>query len=122
MLLPNSVTLLQQHEYQYPPLLEQLRHTRIGGYSLEFARSHYDPAVLRGCGDRLVMYGCVDPGGTPPEPVAVVVERVRVALAHVDPTRLWLAPDCGLMTVDRPLAAAKARLLVEAAQAVRASL
>jgi 5-methyltetrahydropteroyltriglutamate--homocysteine methyltransferase len=109
----------QQHEYEYPELLAMLMGTRIGGFSVEFARSSYDPAVLRGCGDRLVMYGCVDPGDSPPEPLDVVVARVRGALAYVDPARLWLAPDCGLMTIGRDLARAKARLLVAAAEAVR---
>jgi len=109
----------QQHEYEYPELLALLADTRIGGYSLEFARSGYDPAVLRHCGDRLVMYGCVDPGDGPPEPLEVVLDRVRAALAYVPPERLLLAPDCGLITVTRELAEAKARRLVEAAQVLR---
>jgi 5-methyltetrahydropteroyltriglutamate--homocysteine methyltransferase len=96
-----------------------LMETPIGGFSVEFARSGYDPALLRGCGDRLIMYGCVDPGDTPPEPLNVVLGRVRAALEHVAPERLWIAPDCGLMTVSRDLARAKAALLVEAAQEAR---
>src|SRR5438034_337856 len=31
-----------QHEFQYPELLEMLMATRIGGFSLEFARSQYE--------------------------------------------------------------------------------
>ncbi|HWP28603.1 MAG TPA: 5-methyltetrahydropteroyltriglutamate--homocysteine methyltransferase [Chloroflexota bacterium] len=112
----------QQHQYTYDTLLPLLMETRIGGFSVEFARSGYDPAVLRLCGDRLVMYGCVDPGDVPPEPVATVVERVRAALRYVDPARLWLAPDCGLMIVGREQARAKARLLVETARAIRRAL
>jgi 5-methyltetrahydropteroyltriglutamate--homocysteine methyltransferase len=112
----------QQHEYQYGDLLPLLMETKIGGFSVEFARSGYDPALLRLCGDRLVMYGCVDPGDTPPEAPDVVLARVRSALEHVAPERLWLAPDCGLMTIDRGLARAKARLLVEVAETVRREL
>jgi 5-methyltetrahydropteroyltriglutamate--homocysteine methyltransferase len=112
----------QQHEYEYPELLAMLMETPIGGFSVEFARSGYDPALLRGCGDRLVMYGCVDPGNTPPEPLDVVLGRVRGALEYVAPERLWLAPDCGLMTISRDLARAKAALLVEAARAARRAL
>ena len=108
-----------QHEYEYPDLLEILLDTRIGGFSVEFARSNYDPSVLRGCGDRLVMFGCVDPSDTPVEPAEVVVDRVRAALDHVDPSRMLLAPDCGLMTISRELARARARLLVDVAQQVR---
>ena len=111
-----------QHEYEYPELLEMLLDTRIGGFSVEFARSSYDPSVLRGCGDRLVMFGCVDPSDSPLEPVDLVVRRVRAALDYVDPGRLLLAPDCGLMMVSRDLAQAKVRLLVDVAQRVRQSL
>ena len=111
-----------QHEYEYPELLEMLLDTRIGGFSVEFARSSYDPSVLQGCGDRLVMFGCVDPSDSPLEPVDLVVRRVRAALDYVDPGRLLLAPDCGLMMVSRDLAQAKVRLLVDVAQRVRQSL
>ena len=112
----------KQHEYEYPELLAMLMETRIGGFSVEFARSSYDPAVLEACRGRLVMFGCIDPGDTPLEPVDVVAGRVRAALPYVDPANLLIAPDCGLMTISRELAQAKARLLVEAAQRVRASL
>ena len=112
----------QQHEYEYPDLLPVLMETRIGGFSLEFARSGYDPAILRHCGDRLILYGCVDPGDVPLEPLDVVVGRVQAALAHVAPSQLLLAPDCGLITVTRDQARAKAARLVEAAQALRQRL
>ena len=108
----------RQHEYEYPELLELLMQTRIGGFSVEFGRSDYDPAVLRLCGDRLVVFGCIDPGDTPPEPVDVVVARVRVALETIDPVRMLLAPDCGLVTISRDLARAKAGQLVEVARQV----
>lgn len=112
----------QQHEYEYPELLEALMKTRIGGFGVEFARSGYDPAVLAACEGRIVMFGCVDPGDIPPPPAARVVERVRAALRYVEPQNLWIAPDCGLMTIGRELAEAKARLLVEVAREVRRTL
>ena len=111
-----------QHEYTYPDLLEMLLETRIGGFSLEFARSGYDPEILKGTGDRLVMYGCIDPGDSPVEPLPEVVSRVRTALRYVEPERLMIAPDCGLMTVSRELARAKAALLGTAAREVRKTL
>jgi 5-methyltetrahydropteroyltriglutamate--homocysteine methyltransferase len=96
--------------------------TRIGGFAVEFARSNYDPKVLGICRGRLVMFGCVDPGDSPAPSVAAVVERVRPALEYVNPENLLLAPDCGLMTISPQFAAAKARVLVEAAQELRRSL
>ncbi|MBI2360810.1 MAG: 5-methyltetrahydropteroyltriglutamate--homocysteine methyltransferase [Deltaproteobacteria bacterium] len=112
----------RQHEYEYPELLEQLMKTRISGFAVEFARSNYDPSLLSACRGRLVMFGCVDPGDSPPPPVAAVVERVRTALRYVEPANLMLAPDCGLMTITRGLARAKAKLLVEAARQLRQTL
>jgi 5-methyltetrahydropteroyltriglutamate--homocysteine methyltransferase len=112
----------QQHEYQYPELLQELMKTKIGGFGVEFARSNYDPAVLSICKGRVVMFGCVDPGDSPVPAVANVVERVRVALKYIEPQNLWLAPDCGLMTISRDLANAKAKLLVDAAREVRRTL
>jgi 5-methyltetrahydropteroyltriglutamate--homocysteine methyltransferase len=109
----------QQHQFEYPELLAMLQETRIGGYSVEFARSGYDPAILRGCEGRLVVFGCVDPSDAAPEPLDVVVGRVRAALEYVDPARLLLAPDCGLMQIDRDLARAKVSLLVAAATETR---
>jgi methionine synthase II (cobalamin-independent) len=35
---------------------------------------------------------------------------------------VWLAPDCGLMTISRDLAHAKLRVMVEAAKRLRATL
>jgi len=114
--------LSQQHEYEYPELLTELMKTKISGFAVEFARSNYDPAVLSICKGRLMMVGCVDPGDTPVPPTAKVVDRVRAALKYIEPTHLWLAPDCGLMTIGRELANDKARLLVDVAQEVRRSL
>jgi len=111
-----------QYEYEYPELLDMLMDTAIGGFSLEFTRSNYDPAILRRCEGRLIMFGSVDPGDTPADPLNVVVGRIRAALEHVDPKNLVIAPDCGLMTIGRELAREKSRLLVEAAAEVRRTL
>ncbi len=112
----------QQHEYEYPELLEELVKTKIAGFAVEFARSNYDPAVLATCRDRLIMFGCVDPGDSPVPPLSSVVERVRACLKYIEPKNLLLAPDCGLMTISRDLANTKARLLVEAARELRKTL
>ncbi len=111
-----------QHHYEYPELLELLMQTKIGGFSMEFARSDYDPAILSACEGRLVMFGCVNPGDSPIEPVENVAARVREALKYVPAERLLLAPDCGLMTISREQARAKARLLADTARTVRESL
>lgn len=111
----------RQHIYEYPELLERLMETSIGGFSVEFARSGYDPSVLAAVKGRMVMYGCVDPSDAP-ETRSVVTARARAALQYVDPDRLLLAPDCGLMTISRDQARAKSRLLANVAQDLRQSL
>jgi 5-methyltetrahydropteroyltriglutamate--homocysteine methyltransferase len=111
----------RQHEYEYPELLELLMQTPIAGFSVEFARSGFDPALLAMCKDRIVVFGCVDPGDVT-EAFETVAARVRKALDVLEPERLLLAPDCGLMTIERDLALAKARLLAAVARELRSEL
>jgi 5-methyltetrahydropteroyltriglutamate--homocysteine methyltransferase len=111
-----------QHNYTYPELLDRLMQTRIAGFTVEFARSDYDPAILKPYRDKLIMFGCIDPGDTPAPTVEAVKRRVAAALEHLDPTRLLLAPDCGLMTISRALARQKLSVMVAAAQELRQAL
>ncbi|MGA8616846.1 MAG: cobalamin-independent methionine synthase II family protein [Xanthobacteraceae bacterium] len=111
-----------QHQYQYEGVLPLLMQTRISGFHVEFGRSSFDPQVLKICGDRIVMFGCVDPGDSPVPTVAEVERRIGQALSHLDPRQVWLAPDCGLMTISRTLAQEKLRVMVEAAKRLRAKL
>jgi 5-methyltetrahydropteroyltriglutamate--homocysteine methyltransferase len=117
---PGGMSL--QHHFAYPRLLDALLATRIGGFTVEFARSTFDPAVLAGCRDRLVMFGCIDPGDTPAPTVDAVKLRLRQALEHLDPWRVLLAPDGGLMTIGRALAYEKLRVMVTAASELRREL
>ena len=111
-----------QHHFAYPELIAALLETRIGGFTVEFARSNFDPAVLKPACERLIMFGCIDPGDTPAPAVETVKRRVREALVHLDANRLLLAPDCGLMTISRVLAREKLRIMVQAARELRREL
>ena len=68
------------------------------------------------------MFGAVDPSDVPVPPVESVVTRVRDALRYLEADKLLLAPDCGLMTVTRELAFAKATLLADTAAELRRTL
>jgi 5-methyltetrahydropteroyltriglutamate--homocysteine methyltransferase len=103
-------------------VLPELMKTRISGFTVEFGRSRFDPAVLKACGDRIVMFGCVDPGDTPAPSVESVTRRVTGVLEHLSPDRVWLAPDCGLMTISRALATQKLEVMVEAAKKLRSQV
>ncbi len=111
-----------QHQYQYEGVLPLLTQTRISGFHVEFGRNTFDPKVLRLCGDRIVMFGCVDPGDSPVPSVAAVERRVGNALDYLNPKQVWLAPDCGLMTISRALAHEKLAVMVEAARRLQAAL
>lgn len=111
-----------QHQYHYEGVLPALMQTRISGFHVEFGRSTFDPKVLRLCGDRIVMFGCIDPGDSPVPGVTAVERRIAELLDVVDPKRVWLAPDCGLMTISRALAHEKLAVMVEAANRLRARL
>jgi 5-methyltetrahydropteroyltriglutamate--homocysteine methyltransferase len=111
-----------QHHYTYPELLDRLMQTRISGFTVEFARSDYDPAILAPYRDRLIVFGCIDPGNSPVPTVEAVSRRIALAIQHLDPGRILLAPDCGLMTIGRQLAREKLSVMVAAAEAVRREL
>jgi len=108
-----------QHHYTYPELLDRLMQTRIAGFTVEFARSEYDPSILKPYRDRLIVYGCIDPGNTPAPTLEDVNRKIARALDQLDPKRVLLATGCGLMTISRTLARAKLKVMVEAARALR---
>jgi len=112
----------RQHQYEYKDLLPHLMQTRIGGFTVEYGRSSFDPQVLKMCGNRIIMFGCVDPGDAPVPAVETIERRVGEALAYIDPKQVWLAPDCGLMTITRALAQEKLRVMIEAGKRLRARL
>ena len=116
---PGTGTGPRQHEYQYSGVLPHLMKTKISGFTVEFGRSEFDPEVLKMCGDRIVMFGCVDPGDAPVPSVDSIKRRVGGALKYLDPQQVWLAPDCGLMTISRALATQKLQVMIEAAKSLR---
>ncbi len=77
----------RQHQYKYEDLLPHLMQTRIGGFTVEFGRSSFDPQVLKLCGGRIVMFGCVDPGDSPAPTVDAIERRVAEALECSPPNR-----------------------------------
>ncbi len=52
------------------------------------------------------------------EAVEAIAGRLRQALEHIDATRLWAAPDCGLAMLPRDLAQQKLANLCAAAKSV----
>jgi 5-methyltetrahydropteroyltriglutamate--homocysteine methyltransferase len=112
----------RQHEYKYSGVLPELMKTRISGFTVEFGRSDFKPEELKACGDRIVMFGCIDPGNSPAPTVDSVKRRVAGVLEHLSPRQVWLAPDCGLMTISRELATQKLQVMIDAAKSLRQQL
>ena len=103
-----------QHHYTYPELLDRAdADARSRGFTVEFARSDYDPAILKPYRDRLIMFGCIDPGqhaGADASTRSSAASRRRSSISIR--TRVLLAPDCGLMTISRALAREKLAVMV----------
>jgi 5-methyltetrahydropteroyltriglutamate--homocysteine methyltransferase len=107
---------------QYGVTLPLLRETRIDQISVECAASGVDVAVLEGARGKDVILGVIDVGTEEVESPALVAARIRKALLHVDPARLFPGTDCGLVPRTREAARGKLRALVEGARIVRNEL
>lgn len=114
------------HSGSYVPLLTALEATAVDQWVLEFATPRAgELEVFRGHAGREIGLGVVNPRIVDVETPTAIVGRVREALRHFDPTRVWLNPDCGFGTfAERPVAhadaaAAKLRAMVAAAAMLR---
>jgi 5-methyltetrahydropteroyltriglutamate--homocysteine methyltransferase len=68
------------------------------------------------------MLGVIDLGSAEIETTAVVADRIRAALEHIEPERLVVAPDCGMKYLPRERAFAKLCSLAQGAALVRQEL
>jgi 5-methyltetrahydropteroyltriglutamate--homocysteine methyltransferase len=90
--------------------------------SIETAQSKLDCSVLRELAGKKIMVGCIDLSTHEVESPQVIVERIRRALAFVEPENVILAPDCGMKYLPRDVAFGKLQSMVEAARQLRAQL
>jgi 5-methyltetrahydropteroyltriglutamate--homocysteine methyltransferase len=88
--------------------------------SIETAQSKLDCAVLGKLTNKQILVGCLDLADMTVETPETVVARVKRALAYVDPSRIVLAPDCGMKYMPGDVAFAKLRSMVKAAAMLRA--
>ena len=73
-------------------------------------------------GDKILCAGVIDVKGRSLETPQMVAERIRVALKHVRPDKLWLSSDCGFSQTARWLAVGKMKALAQGAVIVRGEL
>jgi 5-methyltetrahydropteroyltriglutamate--homocysteine methyltransferase len=104
------------------PFLRELADCAATHLSLEAAQPNLDPGVLRDVAEKTIVLGVLDLGAEQVETPKVVAERIRRALAVVQPEKLVVAPDCGMKYLPRERAFRKLEAMVEGARLVREDL
>jgi 5-methyltetrahydropteroyltriglutamate--homocysteine methyltransferase len=105
------------------PFLDELGDCAADQVSIESAQQRLDPAVVRRLGRKTVILGVIDLADeSPVESADEVAGRIRAALAHIEPERLVLAPDCGMKYLPRTVAFGKLRALVAGRDLVEQAL
>lgn len=90
--------------------------------SIETAQASLDCSILEALPGKTILLGVIDLSSNEVESVDTVVARVRRALDYVDPSRIVLAPDCGMKYLSREAAYGKLEAMVAAARQLRAEL
>jgi 5-methyltetrahydropteroyltriglutamate--homocysteine methyltransferase len=108
----------------YRPLFPHIGRAKVDQLALEFAsREMTEVELLAQLPETMdVAVGLVDVKNTWIEPPALIAERLRAVLKHVDAGRVTVTPDCGFSQTARHLAAAKAKTMAEGVRLVRAEL
>jgi 5-methyltetrahydropteroyltriglutamate--homocysteine methyltransferase len=102
--------------------LPELAGSSVKQISIETAQSHLDCAILKKLPKQVIILGVLDLSTPEIETPEIVAERIERALAHVDPKRIVVAPDCGLKYLPRNVAFGKMKAMVDGARSVRAKL
>ena len=90
--------------------------------SIETAQSGLDCKVLQTLPEKTIILGVIDLEDMAVETPEQVAGRIRLALPYKDPSRIIVAPDCGMKYLPRDVAAAKLNAMVNGAAIVRAEL
>jgi 5-methyltetrahydropteroyltriglutamate--homocysteine methyltransferase len=108
----------------YRPLFPQVGQAKVDQLALEFAsREMAEVDLLAELPAEMdVAVGLIDVKNTWVEPPALVAERLRMVLRHIDPGRVSVTPDCGFSQTARHVATAKAKAMVEGVRMVRQEL
>ncbi len=85
------------HRGSYDPILPQLARLKVDHVTMEFTSPGAgDMSVFKRLPEHVeIGLGCVSCQPGQVDAVETIVERVEMALEHVDPSRITLNPDCG---------------------------
>ena len=106
----------------YPIILAELERSAVNQVALEFEAPQLDPALLKLCPSKTVLFGCVDNANDTVESPERIAARLLDAARHHDPAMLQAAPDCGLVPLAPEMARAKLAALVAGARLARERL
>ncbi|MBX3637490.1 MAG: methionine synthase [Rubrivivax sp.] len=99
----------------YEQVFPALAASRIDQVSLECIHSHVPPELMALLKGKDVMVGVIDVASDEVETPEEVAATIATALRHVPKERLIACTNCGMAPMDRALAEAKLRALVEGA-------
>ena len=103
----------------YPVILKELERSRVDQLALEFEAPGLDPALLRLCPSKTVLYGCIDNGIDAIETPEHVADALLRAAKHLPADQIQAAPDCGLVPLSLDRARQKLSAMAEGAQRAR---
>ena len=103
----------------YSLVAPALAESKVDQVSIEGSHRPVDPTLLEAFGEKSIIFGLVDIGNSGVETVGDIELQIRRALEHIDPDRLIVGPDCGMVFLDPDVARAKLTNLVQAAHRVR---
>jgi 5-methyltetrahydropteroyltriglutamate--homocysteine methyltransferase len=99
--------------------LAELENSKAQQISIEAAQPKLDLEVLRNLPSKTIILGVIDLADPTVETPEIVAARIRLALPHVPPERLVIAPDCGMKYLPRAMAFGKMKAMVDGARIVR---
>ena len=109
---------------QYDDLFPAILGVHADQLSMEFAVSDgagLDLFARHGWRGEIAV-GVIDVKNPDVETPAIVADRIRKALAHISPEKLYVSPDCGMKFMPRERAFGKLRAMVEGTRIVRNEL
>jgi 5-methyltetrahydropteroyltriglutamate--homocysteine methyltransferase len=112
-------TTLGDRWTQYEAIFPALAASRIQQVSLEVANSRVPDEVLGLLKGKDVLVGVIDVANDAVETPEQVAETIGRALRYVPVDRIFPCTNCGMAPMDRGIAAAKLRALVEGARLAR---
>jgi len=103
----------------YPTIIAALEKSRINVLALEFEGANLDPALLKACPSKKVMFGCVFNSDGVMETPQHVASRLLKAADYLPASQILAAPDCGLAPMSYDTAVEKLGIMVEGARMAR---